>query len=188
MMEMNEKASWNRFLGLRTHVIVSPEGGRRRVWDRMADLENQLAQAHQKIQILENNLADVNDAWGASLAELDSANERADVIKGRLELAVQANQVNMSRVDFVFPERPKTEFIDQATYPIDITSLRADLSEPITGKVTQMNPDTGDHETVETPLDKLTKDTEEFRLSLVRVAQRGVFFASPTHVPGMKAS
>lgn len=189
MTNKNEtKASWTRFLGMRSHVIAAPESGRRRVWDRMAELESQLAEARRRIQVLENNLDATNEGWNATQAELDVANERAELLKGKLNLAIEANQINMSKIDFVFPERPQAPFIDQATYPIDISTLRADLADPIVGKVTQLNPETGNHETVETPLDKLTKDAMEFRLSLVKVAQRGVFFASPTHVPGMKVS
>ena len=177
---------WVKYLTLKIQTMNVPVAGRRRAWVRIARLEKELADAKKETDRLTHELDLRVSVVDSTLTDLNQAYATIESLGTELAIAIGANAINSRRTDFSFSDRPITPYVDQATYPIDVRDLRASLeNEPIMGKVTQPNPDTGEHETVETGLDQLSKAARTF---LVRRFQGNPGLIYPTFVPGMKVS
>lgn len=107
-----------RNLKLRLFAKVQPKRGRRRVWDRLMMLERDLAHAQQlnleQAKLIEQLQAELDSAGKAAWNAID----RADELDRKLQLAIEANEANSHRVDFIFPDRPMDGPEDVATQPV----------------------------------------------------------------------
>ena len=164
-----------------------PERSRRRVRQLLRELEQErshialLEIQKNKVQEDYNRMEDtVRDLL---VNEVHLRDQIAD-LENRLQMAIDAAWTNEQRVSFAMFDAADPHVSD-ATEAIDVAQLRHDWAkEPLTGKVTQRNPATGRHETVEVN----TADVAAFATAKpieITLLPPGVGSVSPTHIPGM---
>lgn len=114
----------SRHLWLRVLVLVRPARGRRRVWDRIQQLEMDLAAANQRIIETEDKLfreIELTDSLGNDLAD---SREVIHELQRRLTVAIDANDANSHRVSVTFERDIDDD--DHATQPVPIIELLDD--------------------------------------------------------------
>jgi hypothetical protein len=169
-----------------------PEFGRR----RMRQLTKELARKEAEIKLLEIQQAklqaDVESRENTIRSLIMDSSYQEDRIKeleDKLDTTIHAAWTNQQRVSFAFFDQNDPR-IDSSTQAIDVSELRRDLAEPLTGKVTQFNPTTGRHDTVELHMSAAASEPVPQEVPLAKVVFLGVGIngsVSPVHVPGMAA-
>lgn len=187
-----------------------PQYGRR----KMRQLEGALATERAKNELLTLRMTKARDDYDRLegvvrdllVHEVHYQDKIAD-LENRLEIAINSAWSNEQLTSFAFFDRPQDHPLDQATSPIDVSMLRAEWDEePLEGKVTQFNPSTGRHDTVELDRDEILSEGHCTGVSAgpleivldgaygVRKAAKtveitllpsGVGSASPVHIPGL---
>jgi|SRR5690348_201000 hypothetical protein len=116
---------------LRLISRVRPQTGKRRVWDRMAALERDLANSRnmnvEQARLIEQLHAELESAQTAAWNAID----RADELDRKLQVAVEANDANKHRIDFIFPERDQDDPVDVATQPVPVIRQQDPVAETV---------------------------------------------------------
>lgn len=109
---------------LRLMILVRPTRGRRRVWDRLHQLEMELGEARREILRVSqerDRYIEIAEVAGDDLEEsVDTIHE----LQRKLDIAIRANEANSHRLDVTF-ERDVDED-DLATHPVPIVELLSD--------------------------------------------------------------
>lgn len=105
---------------LRVINRMRPRVGKHRVWDHVTALERDLTHSRnlnlEQARMIEQLTTELESVQTAAWNALD----RADELERKLQVAVEANEANKHRVDFVFPERDQDDPVDVATQPVPV--------------------------------------------------------------------
>lgn len=183
--------SWTDLLLHWTRIQNPPQYGRRRMRQLRHELE--LAHAENELLMIRNtklrddlnrreetirNLLTNEVAYESKIKDLDD----------RLTVAINSAWTNQQRISFAFFDFNDPQ-IDSSTEAIDVSDLRKTLDEPLLGKITQLNPTTGRHDTIELDRDDLLSGPYGAGKSaapiVLKVGAPRVGSVSPTSIPGV---
>lgn len=107
-------------------AILAPGRGQRRVWDLVARLRLEnvaLAKANREmideIAFLKSSVCEVE-------TEREKALKNVNMLNEALDMAVNANELNLNSISFSFTERPISALEEVSTHPINIKTLLED--------------------------------------------------------------
>lgn len=108
---------------LRVTIIFQPSKGKRRVWDRMQELEHELAKSRETIIVLVHENDDLRKELASAGQDLDSKLEMISYLQRELKIAINANEANKNRITVPMMVRDTGDMEDQATVPVPIVDL-----------------------------------------------------------------
>lgn len=185
-------SNWPRTLMQWLRFENPPQYGKRRMRKLEQDLELErtrnelLSLQKEKLQV---DVERMEDVIRSLVLDTASYEEKVRELENKLDTAIYASWSNEQRVSFAFFDYNDPQ-VDSSTQAIDVSELRADLAEPVlVGKVTQYNPSTGRHDTVELNREMINKEPDSAPVPVtfvfLGVGENGSL--SPTELPQLMA-
>lgn len=186
----SKRKTWVRTIMQWVRLENAPQYGKRRMRQLQTALEHKSAELElskiNRQRIMEDYERLEQTVRVLLLNDVERENELKE-LRERLQTAISSawsneQMISFKTFDFNDPQ------IDHSTQAIDVSELRADLADPreaVITKITQPNPDTGRHDTVEIRRPEVVQPKkEQVKIPLLPPGLDGSL--SPTHVPGMK--